>query len=115
MAPDDHLDLLSSVSSPVAPIVFASLLMPTAKLLTSLRNTKATFGESSAQYREMKAWVDDHISASAATAASAQAAQARPAGNANEQAAAEQERLPQQQHVFNLAFRPRPQGAGYAQ
>ncbi|KAL1646911.1 hypothetical protein SLS58_003047 [Diplodia intermedia] len=90
MAPDDQLDLLSS-------------------LLTSLRNAKATFGEDSAKYREMKAWIDDHISSSAASTAQ------EPADAASNQAAPEQERLPQQQHVFNLAFRPRPQGAGYAQ
>ncbi|KAL1622733.1 hypothetical protein SLS54_004752 [Diplodia seriata] len=77
-----------------------------------LRNAKATFGEDSAKYREMKAWIDDHISSSAA---SAPAAAQEPADTASHQAAPEQERLPQQQHVFNLAFRPRPQGAGYAQ
>ncbi|KAK7715520.1 hypothetical protein SLS57_006907 [Botryosphaeria dothidea] len=97
MAPqDDQLDLLSS-------------------LLTSLRNTKATFGEKSSQYREMKAWVDDHISASATASGSVQGAKTPAVTNATQQATASQGVLPQQQHVFNLAFRPRPQGAGYAQ
>ncbi|GME24960.1 hypothetical protein GTA08_BOTSDO04971 [Neofusicoccum parvum] len=98
MAPDDQLDLLSS-------------------LLTSLRNTKATFGEDSNQYRQMKAWVDEHISASASAtpAASAQKNVSPAATNAAQQAASAPEVLPQHQHVFNLAFRPRPQGAGYAQ
>ncbi|KAF2145593.1 uncharacterized protein K452DRAFT_295199 [Aplosporella prunicola CBS 121167] len=69
-----------------------------AALLTNLRNTKATFGEDSNQYQEMKAMVDEHISASAVTLESKDS---KPSN------APPQQEQAQPQHFFNLAFRPR--------
>ncbi|KAK8156718.1 hypothetical protein BC567DRAFT_266777 [Phyllosticta citribraziliensis] len=84
MSESDHLDLVAA-------------------LLTNLRNAKATLGEDSPRYRELKAMVDDHI---------ANAAIASSEPKSTEQSTPDQN---QQTNSFNLAFRPRRQGSGFGQ
>ncbi|KAK8180011.1 hypothetical protein BKA81DRAFT_411201 [Phyllosticta paracitricarpa] len=71
-----------------------------AALLTNLRNAKATLGEDSPRYQELKAMVDEHI-ANAAMAPS----EPKSTGPQQQQQPPDQNH---QTHFFDLAFRPRP-------
>ncbi|KAK8193257.1 uncharacterized protein BKA78DRAFT_351924 [Phyllosticta capitalensis] len=81
-----------------------------AALLTNLRNAKATFGENSPQYKELKAMVDEHI-ANAAIAPS-EPTSAQQQQHQESPSASNQHQQPQ---FFNLAFRPRVRGEGPGQ